>query len=190
MSDDVRSRADADLAGSVRWALDHCEAGVMPVGGVMSLRAALLAYNESRAALAVAPATAPKSKENPVNDIPRRIRIDLQTPIEAAIRAARDAVDAGPAHPHMTRATVMLGQALDAVADFVDGVPERAAPPAPGDAAAVALLADARKCVALANTNGYYDVWLARCDRVIAAATHAAKESRSDDRPAKGKGGA
>jgi len=76
-----------------------------------------------------APAPASKSKENPVNDIPRRIRIDLQTPIEAAIRAARDAVEAGPAHPHMTRATVLLGQALDAVADFVDGVPERADAP-------------------------------------------------------------
>ena len=105
----------------------------------------------------------------------------------------------------------------------------------------MALLADARKCVALANTNGYYDVWLARCDAILralplpapataveearqnftvcalafmqspdrdamgairlmheayrryvaaeAAATHAAKESRSDDRPAKGQGG-
>lgn len=57
-------------------------------------------------------------------------------------------------------------------------------PPATGDATrvparddaveeardAVALLADARKCVALVNTNGYYDVWLARCDRVMADA--------------------
>ena len=65
-----------------------------------------------------------------MHDIPRRIRIDLQTPIEAAIRAARDAVEAGPAHPHMTRATVLLGQALDAVADFVDGVPEQPQPDA------------------------------------------------------------
>lgn len=55
-------------------------------------------------------------------------------------------------------------------------VPLYAAPPAPGDAAAVALLADARKCVALANTNGYYDVWLARCDAIL--------------RPASGQGGA
>ena len=33
--------------------------------------------------------------------------------------------------------------------------------------AAVALLADARKCVSLVNANGYYDNWLARCARVI-----------------------
>ncbi len=68
MSDDVRSRAEADLAGSVRWALDHCEAGVMPVGGVMSLRAALLAYNESRAALA-APVSPPAASRDAVAEV-------------------------------------------------------------------------------------------------------------------------
>ena len=75
-----------------------------------------------------------------MTDIPRRIRIDLQTPIEAAIRAARDAVESGPAHPHMTRATVLLGQALDAVADFVDGVPEKDAEDAAEEAKRTASL--------------------------------------------------
>lgn len=33
---------------------------------------------------------------------------------------------------------------------------------------AVALLADARKCVSLVNTNGYYNGWIARCDAIVA----------------------
>lgn len=33
---------------------------------------------------------------------------------------------------------------------------------------AIALLADAKKCVELVNVNGYYDGWLTRCKRVIA----------------------
>ena len=57
-----------------------------------------------------------------------------------------------------------------------------AAPPATGDAAAVALLADARKCVALANTNGYYDVWLARCDAILRAIPLPATANRDIER--------
>lgn len=63
-------------------------------------------------------------QEDPMTDIPRRIRVDLQTPAEGAIRAAIGAVEATGAHYHLTRAVVLLSEALDAVADFVDGVPE------------------------------------------------------------------
>lgn len=65
-------------------------------------------------------------KENDMTDDwtpPRRIRIDLQTPAEGAIRAAMDAVEALPPDVRLTDAVVLLGKALDRVADFVDGKP-------------------------------------------------------------------
>ncbi len=46
-----------------------------------------------------------------------------------------------------------------------------------GERTALSLLADARKCVALVNVNGYYDVWLARCDRVLATAKRPADDA-------------
>lgn len=52
--------------------------------------------------------------------IPRRIRIDLQTPTEAAIRAARNAVEERGADVRLTKATILLGEALDAVSDYED----------------------------------------------------------------------
>ena len=58
------------------------------------------------------------------DEIPRRNRIDQATPAEKAIRAAIDAVEEAGAHPHLTKAVVLLGEALSATADFVDGVPE------------------------------------------------------------------
>lgn len=42
------------------------------------------------------------------------------TPIEWAIFSAMQAVEAGPAHPLMTDAVVLLGQAKDKVADFIE----------------------------------------------------------------------
>lgn len=51
---------------------------------------------------------------------PRRIRIDLATPAEAAIRNAMTEVEKAGAHPRLTDAVILLQQALDAVADFVD----------------------------------------------------------------------
>jgi hypothetical protein len=61
-------------------------------------------------------------KENRVSEIPRRCRFDLSTPAELAIRAAVDAVEALPADVRLTTAVILLGQAREAVADFVDGV--------------------------------------------------------------------
>jgi hypothetical protein len=53
-------------------------------------------------------------------DIPRRIRIDRMVPAERAIRDAKLAVEALGADVRLTDAVVLLGQAQDNVADFVD----------------------------------------------------------------------
>ena len=55
-----------------------------------------------------------------VDGVPRRIRVDLQTPTEAAIRGAEAAVEAAGAHPLLTDALVLLQEARDKVADFVE----------------------------------------------------------------------
>lgn len=55
-------------------------------------------------------------------DIPRRICVDKMTPAELAIRAAIQAVEALPPDTRLTDAVVLLDQAKDKVADFVDGV--------------------------------------------------------------------
>lgn len=54
------------------------------------------------------------------NDIPRRIRLDLLTPAERAIYDAVQAVEAAGCHPLLTDAVVLLQQAREKVADFVD----------------------------------------------------------------------
>lgn len=56
------------------------------------------------------------------DNIPRRIRLDLNTPAELAIRAAVDAVELVGAHPLLTEAVILLGQAREKVADYVDTV--------------------------------------------------------------------
>jgi len=53
-------------------------------------------------------------------DIPRRSRIDRMVPAERAIRDAKLAVEALGADVRLTDAVVLLGQAQDNVADFVD----------------------------------------------------------------------
>jgi len=52
--------------------------------------------------------------------IPRRIRLDLATPAEIAIRAAVDAVEKAGADVLLTDAVILLGQAREKVADFID----------------------------------------------------------------------
>lgn len=59
-----------------------------------------------------------------IDGIPRRIRLDHCTPAELAIVAAVKAVEEAGAHPLLTDAVVLLGQARDKVADFVDLEPE------------------------------------------------------------------
>lgn len=55
-----------------------------------------------------------------IDGLPRRCRIDLETPAEAAIRAAIEAVEAVGAHTLLTEAVVLLAEAQEKVADFVE----------------------------------------------------------------------
>lgn len=55
------------------------------------------------------------------NGFPRRCRVDLLTDAELAIREAMLAVEEAGAHPLLTDAVVLLGEAKDKVADWVDG---------------------------------------------------------------------
>ena len=59
-------------------------------------------------------------KQVMVDGIPRRARVDLQTSAEGAIRAAIDAVEMAGAHPLLTDAVCLLGEALEKVADFTE----------------------------------------------------------------------
>ena len=61
-----------------------------------------------------------KAKEEP-KTFSRRNRIDLYTPAERAIYDAMGVVEQAGAHPLLTEAVILLGQAKDKVADFVDG---------------------------------------------------------------------
>lgn len=55
-----------------------------------------------------------------VNGIPRRCRLDLSTPAELAIRAAVDVVEIAGCHPLLTDAVILLQEAREKVADYVD----------------------------------------------------------------------
>lgn len=52
--------------------------------------------------------------------IPRRIRLDLLTPPEVALRAALAAVEAMPADIRLTKASTMISLALNEVGQYVD----------------------------------------------------------------------
>jgi hypothetical protein len=56
-----------------------------------------------------------------VEGFPRRCKVDEMIPAELAIREATLAVEALGAHPLLTKAVILLGEAREAVADFVDG---------------------------------------------------------------------
>jgi hypothetical protein len=55
-----------------------------------------------------------------VDGMPRRIRVDLQTPAEGAIRAAIAAVEVVGADVLLTQSVQLLGRALDRLSDYVD----------------------------------------------------------------------
>lgn len=59
----------------------------------------------------------------PIDDlrIPRRNRLDLAHPTELRIREAREAVEGMGADVRLTRASNLLGEALNEVADFIEG---------------------------------------------------------------------
>jgi hypothetical protein len=53
-------------------------------------------------------------------DIPRRIRVDLATPIEREIRELRNKIEGMGAHPLLTDAVVLMGNVLSKMADYVE----------------------------------------------------------------------
>lgn len=55
------------------------------------------------------------------DDTPRRANIDKLVPAERAIYDAMIAVEAMGADERLTRAVTLLGDAMNAVADYVDG---------------------------------------------------------------------
>ena len=59
-----------------------------------------------------------------MNEIPRRNRLDLMSPAELAIYNAQQEVEKAGADVRLTDATILLSQARNKVADFVDGSPE------------------------------------------------------------------
>jgi hypothetical protein len=66
------------------------------------------------------------------DNVPRRARVEMWTPAEKAIHDAVHSVEAMPASVHLTNAVILLQQAKDKVADFVDGKPVKDdLPPAP-----------------------------------------------------------
>ena len=54
------------------------------------------------------------------NEIPRRVRMEQWCPAEKVIYNASLEVEAMPADERLTQAVVLLGQAKDLVADYVD----------------------------------------------------------------------
>ena len=52
--------------------------------------------------------------------IPRKIRLDLMTPPEVALRAALAAVEGMPADVRLTQASMKVSEALDLVSAYVD----------------------------------------------------------------------
>lgn len=60
-----------------------------------------------------------------MSEFPRRIRLDQHTPAEAAITDAMRSVESAGCDARLTKALVLLSDAREQVADFVDGVPYR-----------------------------------------------------------------
>jgi len=59
--------------------------------------------------------------QSALSDIPRRICIDKMTPAELAITDAMRCVEEAGCDTRLTEAVMLLSQARDKVADFVDG---------------------------------------------------------------------
>jgi hypothetical protein len=66
-----------------------------------------------------------------IDGIPRRCRLDLLTPVELIIRSTIDAVEHLGADVRLTDAVVLLSQAGDKVADFIEATPVHEALSAP-----------------------------------------------------------
>ncbi len=57
------------------------------------------------------------------NEVPRRIRLDLNEPAELAIYEAMMAVEKMPGDIRLTHAGIKLQEAKNLVADYIDNVP-------------------------------------------------------------------
>lgn len=55
------------------------------------------------------------------NEIPRRCYLERMTPAERAIWDAKEVIEGLPADTRLTQAVILLAEAQDRVADFVDG---------------------------------------------------------------------
>lgn len=55
-----------------------------------------------------------------MDEIPRRIRLDLNTPAEKAIYDAMQEVEKVGADERLTEVVIMLGEARDKLSDYVD----------------------------------------------------------------------
>ena len=64
-----------------------------------------------------------KTVERMGAQVPRRICVDLFSPMEKAIADAVRLIEEGPPSVHLTDAVILLGKAREKVADFVDEVP-------------------------------------------------------------------
>lgn len=54
------------------------------------------------------------------HQIPRRIRLDLNEPVELAIRNAVNEVEKMPGDVRLTKAVILLSEARELVADYID----------------------------------------------------------------------
>lgn len=61
----------------------------------------------------------------PSDEPPRRCRLDMMVPAELAITKAMEAVELAGCDPWLTDAVVLLQQARNKVADYVDGLEAR-----------------------------------------------------------------
>lgn len=63
-----------------------------------------------------------KSAPFPIMELPRRIQVDKYSPAEKAIADAIDAVEKLGADIRLTQAVILLGEAKEQVADYIDGI--------------------------------------------------------------------
>jgi hypothetical protein len=101
-----------------------CEAHVGKLRGVANAMGLPLQVIPLEPAVPAAPERPlPRKVDTVFGSMPRRNVLSFATPMERAVRAALDAIEAGPADVRLTRAVVAVGDALAWVADYYEDVP-------------------------------------------------------------------
>lgn len=59
-----------------------------------------------------------------MNNIPRRNRLDLCTPIERELYEILNKIERIGAHPKLTDAVIAINEARSCIADYVDNLPK------------------------------------------------------------------